>query len=337
MNTEIKLVKRRASLDPFAMSGEKWLKRPQLNYVLSSKGNLTWAVCPGPSEADPSTLGRALTEALQVLKTVPGQGARPKATMESSGESPMSPPSLHPPAPTTTTLLQVPHHPLFAIKVREWLLGVTLPQARDHSLTLLYSKSAFGYMTLPPTIQKIILFPAGVSALGKGTLEFAVLLKLGYQAEDLLGSLDVLGAEVGGAVGGRLVQEVAVIDHEAARAGDAPEADVCHPVDAPHHGAILQVEVGHGVQGVAPVLLSVQVPGAEPHQGGLQRPDQPLGLHPLAAAQEGLESLVNGAPCDLRDFLTLGIGEQFAPPVLLGFRLQEPQEPFGESGDRRQT
>lgn len=88
-------------------------------------------------------------------------------------------------------------------------------------------------------------------------LKFAVLLKLGHEAEDLLGSFDVLGAEVAGAVGGRLPGVVPVVDHQSAGAGDALEARVGHPVDAPYRGPVLQMEVRHRVQGEAPVLLSI--------------------------------------------------------------------------------
>lgn len=139
----------------------------------------------------------------------------------------------------------------------------------------------------------MILPRVGASCFGKG-LKFAVLLKLGHQAEDLLGSFDGLGAKVGGAVDGRVLQVVAVVDHQAAGAGDAPEAGVGHPVEAPHHRPVLQVEVRHRVQRIAAVLLPIEVPCAEPHQGGLQRPHQPLGLHPLVAAEKGLKGLING-------------------------------------------
>lgn len=226
-----------------------------------------------------------------------------------------------PTQPTSTCT----HHYLAAVthlpscKVRARPSGVTPPQAREHSSTLVHSRSSFGYITPSPTPRKIILSQAGDVGFSKGDLEFAVLLKLGHQAEDLLGSFDALGAEVGGPVGGRVLQEVAVIDHEATRARDALEADVGHPVDAPHHGPVLQVEVGHGVQGVAPVLLPVQVPGAEPHQGCLERPDQLLRLDPVAAAENGLEGLIHGTARDLGDFFTLGICQQFIPPVILCF------------------
>lgn len=192
--------------------------------------------------------------------------------------------------------------------------------------------------TAPPRGKSSFPWPAEVqTASASVTLEFAVLLELGHQAEDLLGGLDALAAEVGGAVGSRVLQEVAVVDHEAAGARDALEADVGQPVDAPEHGAVLQVEVRHGVERVAAVLLPVQVPGAQPHQRGLQRPRQPLRLRPLAAAQQRLQRLERGAARELGDLLTLAVRQQSAPPVLLGFGLKQPQEPLGEAGDGRQA
>lgn len=80
-------------------------------------------------------------------------------------------------------------------------------QARDQSSIPLYSISASGCTTPHPHPQEIVVSWARGRPVASAsvTLEFAVLLELRHQAEDLLGGLDALGAEVGGAVGGRVL------------------------------------------------------------------------------------------------------------------------------------
>lgn len=116
--------------------------------------------------------------------------------------------------------------------------------------------------------------------------QLAVLLKLRHEAQNLLRSRHRLILKVQDAVVGRLVQEVAVVHHDAAGVGHAPGAGVGAPVDPPHGGAVLQVEVGHWVEREASALLSIEVPGAEAHQDGLQGQAQLLGARPLSGGDK---------------------------------------------------
>lgn len=142
-------------------------------------------------------------------------------------------------------------------------------------------------------------------------LQLAVLLELVDQGQHLLGGSDLLGAQVQGAVGGCLLQEISVVHHHAAGGPDAAGAGVPHPVYPPEHRAVLQVEIGHRVEGVAAVLLPVQVPGTEPHQRGMQHLRQLFGPHPLVGVQEFLEGLAAGVSCDGRDLLPFRFCKEF--------------------------
>lgn len=137
------------------------------------------------------------------------------------------------------------------------------------------------------------------------------------------------------------MQEVAVVDHYAAGVGDAPRAGVRLPVQPPHGGAVLEMKVSHRVQGVAPSFLSVQVPGAKPHEHGFESADQALGTNPLTGADEPAQGLQSGGAGDgSRHVLHLH-------PLLLGEELrgtsfflvlgQSSMKPHGEAGYGRQT
>lgn len=116
--------------------------------------------------------------------------------------------------------------------------------------------------------------------------QFAVLLKLGHEPQNLLRRRHHFILKVQGAVVSRLLQEVAIVHHDSTGVGHAPGAGVGAPVDPPHGGAVLQVEVGHGVESEAAALLPVEVPGAEAHQDGLQGAGQLLRARPLAAGDQ---------------------------------------------------
>lgn len=77
--------------------------------------------------------------------------------------------------------------------------------------------------------------------------ELAALLELRHQSQHLLRGLDEFILHVGSAVSAGLLQKVAIINHYATGVGDAPRARVRLPVQPPHGGTVLKVEVGHRV------------------------------------------------------------------------------------------
>ena len=77
--------------------------------------------------------------------------------------------------------------------------------------------------------------------------------------QDLLPRLYRFLLLVRGAVAFQLIQAVLVVDHEPAGVGHAPGGGVAPPVDPPESGTVAQVEVGHGTESQAPVLLAIEV------------------------------------------------------------------------------
>lgn len=76
--------------------------------------------------------------------------------------------------------------------------------------------------------------------------------------------------QVGSAVDGSILQEIPIVDHDAARVGDASRASVGVPVEPPEGGAVLKVKVGDRVEGITTSFLSIQIPGTQAHQDWLQ-------------------------------------------------------------------
>ena len=120
----------------------------------------------------------------------------------------------------------------------------------------------------------------------------------------------------------QLLQEVLVVDHDAAGVGHAPGGEVPSPVDPPEDGAVAQVEVGHRAQGQGAVLLDVQLSGAEAHQRRLQvRGEAGVG-RPLVGAEGGgqaVEELLVSASASKAgaEPLHFGRGEEVAQRGLL--------------------
>jgi len=164
---------------------------------------------------------------------------------------------------------------------------------------------------------------------------------LGHQPEHLLRRRDDLVLQVEGAVFRRVVQEVPIVHHDAAGVFHAPGAGVGVPVEPPHGGAVLKVEVGHRVESVAPPLLPVEVPGAQAHQDGLQGARQALGARPLAGGDQLAEGVggrgSRGRAGGLLHLLPLLLREEVGASAFLLALAEQTLEPRGETRDRRQA
>lgn len=171
--------------------------------------------------------------------------------------------------------------------------------------------------------------------------QFAVLLKLGHQTQHLLRCCDDLILQVKSAVFRCLVQEVTIVHHDATRVRNASRAGVSVPVEPPHGGTVLQVEVSHRVESVASSLLPVEIPGAETHQGGLQDTGQPLRVRPLTGADQLTEGLGGrgswGRVGGLFHLLPLLLREEIRAPTFLPVLAEQALEPGGEAWDWRQA
>lgn len=171
--------------------------------------------------------------------------------------------------------------------------------------------------------------------------QFAVLLKLRYQSQNLLWSRDDFILQIKSAVFWCLVQKVTIVHHDAAGVCVASGAGVAEPVDPPHGGAILQVEVRNWVESVTSPLLPIEVPGAETHQSGLQNTGQPLGVHPLVGANqftEGISSLASWCwVSSLFHLLPFLLWEKVRAASLLPVLAEQALEPGREARDRRQA
>ena len=177
----------------------------------------------------------------------------------------------------------------------------------------------------------------GVSSSRLSVSQFAVLLILGNESQNLIWRHDALIVKVHRAVLRRLLQEVAIVHHGAAGVRHAPGAGVGAPVQSPHGGAVLQVKVGHRVESVASPFLPVEVPGTETHQDGLQDTGQPLRAHPFAGADqlsEGVDGLgPRGGVSGLLHLLPLLLREEVRAPAFLSVLAEEALEPGGEARD----
>lgn len=220
---------------------------------------------------------------------------------------------------------------------------LTLSQRRDHftSIQSVLSEEMNLTQSLLTLESEVAAWFAGCLLVEFHYLQFARLLELRHQPQNLLRRHYDLILQVQRAVLGRVVQEVTIVHHQATGVGDTPGAGVGQPVQSPHGGAVLQVEVGHWVESVASSLLSVEVPGAETHQEGLQDAGQFLGAQPFAAGDqptEGVQGLGRRrGVCGLLHLLPLLLREEVGAPPFLSALAEESLEPRGEAWNRWQT